>query len=209
MENGTMRGAHFGMALLAALEEIQGSRQAALDTAVELLGIRGRIVLALEGASAAAALTDADMIVIAPGLLEIDLLPVLCCPGVLDAIRGSTALKVMVTTIMTAEDSHIIPTTSHQVAPLAALTGLRFDVVLSNAGSFTPGQLRAYAARGAHPMEPDLEATMSYAKRLITEDLAARGDLARHDPEQLGECLVEIGAQSLLEAAEEQARGAS
>jgi 2-phospho-L-lactate transferase/gluconeogenesis factor (CofD/UPF0052 family) len=208
MENSSMRGAHFGVALLAALEEIQGSRQGALDTAVELLGIRGRIVLALEGASAVAALSDADMIVIAPGLLEIDLLPVLCCPGVIAAIRGSTALKVMVTTIMTAEDSHIVPTTSRQVAPLATLTGLTFDVVLSNSGSFTPGQLRAYAARGAHPIQPDLEATLSYTKRLMTEDVAARGDLARHDPEQLGESLVELGAQSLLEAVEEQARGA-
>jgi hypothetical protein len=114
----------------------------------------------------------------------------------------------MVTTIMTAEDSHIVPTTSQQVAPLAALTGLTFDVVLSNSGSFTPGQLRAYAARGAHPIEPDLEATLSYTKRLMTEDVAARGDLARHDPEQLGESLVELGAQSLLEAVEEQAAGA-
>jgi hypothetical protein len=42
----------------------------------------------------------------------------------------------------------------------------------------------------------------------MTEDVAARGDLARHDPEQLGESLVELGAQSLLEAVEEQAAGA-
>jgi 2-phospho-L-lactate transferase/gluconeogenesis factor (CofD/UPF0052 family) len=208
MEISGMRGAHFGTALLAALEEIRGSRQGALDSAVELLGIRGRIVLALEGASAAAALADADMIVIAPGLLEIDLLPVLCCPGVIDALRGSAALKVMVTTIMTAEYSHDAPTTSRQVAALAALTHLTFDVVLANSGSFSPAQLRAYAARGAHAIEPDLEATLPYTRRLLTEQLAARGDLARHDPEQLGEFLVELGAQSVLGAVDEQATGA-
>jgi 2-phospho-L-lactate transferase/gluconeogenesis factor (CofD/UPF0052 family) len=148
------------------------------------------------------------MIVIAPGQLEIDLLPALCCPGVIDAIRGSTALKVVVTTIMTAENSQDAPTTSRQVEALAALTGLTFDVVLSNSGSFSPGQLRAYGARGAHAIEPDLEATMRYTRRIITEQLAARGDLARHDPEQLGESLVEIGAHALFLADEAEAQGA-
>ena len=219
MEAGGWRGAHFGTALLGALEEIRGSRQAALDAAVELLGIRGRVVLALDGArsnghpdakpaSHLSALSEADMIVVAPGHLELDLLPVLSCPGVLAAMTESTALKVVVTKIMTAEDSDEVPLTSHQVGALASLTGTGFDVVLANSGPFTPGQLRVYAAAGSHPIRPDVEATTRFATRLLTEQLAAPGDLARHDPEQLGECLVDVGAEHLLNSCEAEARGA-
>jgi 2-phospho-L-lactate transferase/gluconeogenesis factor (CofD/UPF0052 family) len=220
MEGSSWRGAHFGTALLGALEELRGSRQAAFDAAVELLGIRGRVVLALggagrngqpglEGGDAPAALSKADMIVIAPGHLETDLLPVLCCPGVIDAIRTSGALKVVVTKIMTDEDTREVPLTSHHVGALAALTGIPFDVALANSGHFSAGQLRAYAAAGAQPIRPDVEATMAFTKRLLTEQLGAPGDLARHDPEQLGECLVQVGAEHLVNWREvEAAQGA-
>ena len=213
METTGWRRAHFGTALLTALEEIGGSRQAALDTAGELLGIHGRIVLALGGCGsdedsrsrggAVAALSDADMIVIAPGHLELDLIPVLCCPGVRSAIRDSGALKVVVTKIMTAEASGEVPLTSHYVGPLSELIGSRFDVALANARPSSPGQLRAYAAAGAYPIQPDVEETLPYARRVLPEQLTGAGDLARHDPEELGQCLVEMGAEHLLRAGEE------
>ena len=216
MESSAWRGANFGSALLSALEEIQDSRQAGLDAAVDLLGIRGRVVLALDaaerngqaGGGPLAALLDADMIVIAPGHLEVDLFPVLCCPGVAQAIRRSNALKVVVTKIMTAEGSDEAPTTSSHLSCLSTLTGATFDVVLATVGPFSPGQLRAYAAAGAYPVRPDVELTMPYTSRLLTEQLAARGHLARHDPERLGECLVEIGAEHLLNSSEVEAQGA-
>jgi len=218
METTGWRRAHFGTALLTALEEIGGSRQVAFDRAAELLGIHGRIVLALGGAvgeagsrasgGAVAALLDADMIVIAPGHLELDLIPVLCCPGIIAAVRDSQALKVVVTKIMTAEDSDEVPRTSHYVGPLRALIGTKFDVVLANSRPFSPGQLRAYAAAGAHPVGLDLEETTPSTFSILAEPLAAAGDLARHDPEELGQCLVEIGAEHLLTAGNAQARGA-
>jgi 2-phospho-L-lactate transferase/gluconeogenesis factor (CofD/UPF0052 family) len=211
LESHDRRGAYFGTVLLTALEEIHGSRQAALDAAVELLGIRGRIVLALDagkGGAPLASLSEADMIVIAPGHLELDLLPVLTCPGVIDAIRGSDALKVVVTKIMTAEDPGEVDTTSSHVGALSALTSVTFDVALANSGPFNPAQLRAYAAAGSRPVRSDVEETMPYTRRLLTEQLAAPGDLARHDPEALGECLVEIGAEHLLNSSEAEAQGA-
>ena len=214
MESAEWRRAHFGTALLKALEEVGGSRQVALDTAAELLGMHGHIVIALggsrsdRGGDAVAALCDADMIVIAPGHLELDVIPVLCCPGVIGAIRDSRALKLVVTKIMTAEDSGEVPRTSHFVGPLSELVGTQFDVALANSRPFSPVQLRAYAAAGAYPIQADVEDTMPYARRVMTEPLAAAGDLARHDPEELGQCLVEIGAEHLLSAGEAEARGA-
>jgi len=216
MEGREWRGAHFGTELLRALEEISGARRAALDAAVELLGVRGRILVALDahgqeetrGGDALAAVSQADLIVVAPGHLELDLIPVLCCPGLTDAVRESHALKVAVTKIMTAEASDEVALTSHQVRPLAELIGTRFDVVLANAGPLSRQQLRAYAAAGSYPIQPDVQDTLRYARRVVTEQLAVAGDLARHDPELLGQCLVEMGAEHLLEASEALPAGA-
>jgi 2-phospho-L-lactate transferase/gluconeogenesis factor (CofD/UPF0052 family) len=205
MESREWRGAHFGTALLRSLEEIGGSRQTALDTAADLLGIHGRVVLHMGGGNP---LADADLIVIAPGNLELDLIPVLSCPGLIDAIKASHALKVVVTKIMTAEGSGEVALTSHQVGPLACLLGASVDVVLANAGPFSQRQLHVYAAAESYPIEPDVVDTMRYAGQVMTEQLAAAGDLARHDPELLGQCLVEIGAQHLLEASEAVLTGA-
>jgi 2-phospho-L-lactate transferase/gluconeogenesis factor (CofD/UPF0052 family) len=218
MQSREWRGAHFGTELLRALEEISGLRRAALDAAVQLLGVRGRILVALDqkaedsvhdGAdNALTAISQADLIVIAPGHLELDLIPALCCPGLRDAVNDSHALKVVVTKNMTAEGSDEVALTSHQVRPLAALLGNRVDVVLANAGPFSRRQLHAYAAAESYPIEPDVQVTMQYADRVVTEQLAAAGDLARHDPELLGQCLVEIGAQHLLETSEAVPAGA-
>jgi len=216
MESREWRGAHFGTELLRALEEISGGRRAALDAAVELLGVRGRILVALDahgpdgtqGGNALAAVSQADLIVIAPGHLELDLIPVLCCPGMIDALRDSHALKVVVTKIMTAEGSAEAPLASQQVSPLASLIGGRFDAVVANAGPLSRQQLHTYAAAGSFPIEPDVQETLRYARRVMTEQLAAAGDLARHDPELLGQCLVEMGAEHLLEASEALPAGA-
>ena len=216
MESREWRGAHFGTELLRALEEISGGRRAALDAAVELLGVRGRILVALDahgpdgthGGNAPAAVSQADLIVIAPGHLELDLIPVLCCPGMIGALRDSHALKVVVTKIMTAEGSAEAPLASQQVSPLASLIGGRFDAVVANAGPLSRHQLHTYAAAGSFPIQPDVQETLRYARRVMTEQLAAAGDLARHDPELLGQCLVEMGAEHLLEAGEAVPAGA-
>ena len=199
MEGREWRGAHFGTELLRALEEISGARRAALDA-------HGQEET--RGGDALAAVSQADLIVVAPGHLELDLIPVLCCPGLIDAVRESHALKVAVTKIMTAEASDEVALTSHQVRPLAELIGTRFDVVLANAGSLSRQQLRAYAAAGSYPIQPDVQDTLRYARRVVTEQLAVAGDLARHDPELLGQCLVEMGAEHLLEASEALPAGA-
>jgi 2-phospho-L-lactate transferase/gluconeogenesis factor (CofD/UPF0052 family) len=212
MERRDWRGAHFGAALLEALEETTGSRQTALDTAGQLLGIRGRVAIALDTGthraiapreSAVEAIAGADMVVIAPGHLELDLMPVLCCPGMITALQRTAAVKVVVTKIMTAEDAGEEPTTSHQVRALASLIGCQFDVAVANHGVLSSIQLKRYAAAGARAVVPDVEATGLRAREVVTERLSAPGDLARHDPERLGECLLEVGAQWLGRRAEQ------
>ena len=81
--------------------------QAALDAAGQLLGIRGRITIALGSGthpsvsareSAVGAIAAADMVVVAPGHLELDLMPVLSSPGIIHALQRTAASKVAVTT---------------------------------------------------------------------------------------------------------------
>ena len=210
MNEGHWRGSHFGPILLEALAEIQGSQQAGLDVGAKLLGVHGRIVLIEDSivtpnstaAAAIEAITDADMVVLAPGHLDADTMPVLARPGIADAMRASRGIKVAVTKIMTAErDPHDEPTTSHQLKAITSRVPLSFDYVVANSASFTRQQLEAYAAVGARPVRLDSEETAGYARVVVTEELAAIGHLARHDPKRLGDALIEIGTQSVLAAA--------
>jgi 2-phospho-L-lactate transferase/gluconeogenesis factor (CofD/UPF0052 family) len=207
MSEGHWRGTHFGPVLLEALAEIEGSMQAGLDAGTKLLGVHGRIVVANDSVqppedtapSAVEAITQADMVIVAPGHLEADILPVLARPRILDAVRATHGLKVVVTKIMTAEgDPTDEPTTSHQLRSLSSRVELSFDVVVANSASFTRKQLQAYAAVGARPVRPDPEQTSAYATMVVTEQLVAPGHLARHDPKQLGETLIEVGTRSVL-----------
>ena len=205
MQEGRWHGTHVGPVLLEALGEIRGSRQAGLDAAASLLGMRGRIVAAAGGngeagvGTAVEALMEANLVVVAPGRVDADLAPVLGLPAIAQALRKTPAIKVAVTKIMTAEgDPADEPTTSYQLRAITAVADVPFDIVLANSAAFTRAQLDAYAAVGAHPVVPDTEATARYARLVLTERLVAPGQLARHDAKELGEALIALGTDSFL-----------
>ncbi len=208
MRTGEWQGGHFGALLVDALDEIQGSAQAGLDAATELLGIRGRIVLLPRSAQvsgsppldsdALRAIAEADMVVLAPGHPEVNV-AVLCAPGIGEALRRSPALKVVVTKVMTGEGEPGEATTSRQLKALVGGLSAPFDVVVANSPAFPLEQLRAYAAVSARPLVPDPVATARFARRLVIQDLVAPGELARHDPDRIGACLIQVGMESFLE----------
>jgi 2-phospho-L-lactate transferase/gluconeogenesis factor (CofD/UPF0052 family) len=111
------------------------------------MGIRGRVVLsrcsddqdgstAKTSASAIAAIEEADMVVVAPGHRELDVLPLLSVDGIQEALAASLAVKVLVTKIMSAEGDSSPPTTSHELAQLARMAPRHWDILLANAPSF-------------------------------------------------------------------------
>jgi len=209
MRDGGYEGAIFGTIWLEALTELFGSRQAALNEGGRLLGIGGRIILATDeggersdqpSAGAQEAIQSADLVVLAPGHFESDLRPILTTSGLADALRASRAPKVAVTKMMTAEHEQGEARTSSEVAMLIRAVPDVFDTILANEPALTEKQLASYDAEGARPIVPDVEATSRSAKRLVTERLAAKGNLARHDPALLGECLIKIGAAALVES---------
>jgi hypothetical protein len=100
---------------------------------------------------------------------------------------------------MTAEgDPNDEPTTSHQLKAITSCVGLSFDFVVASSAAFTRQQLEAYADVGARPVRPDPEQSSAYGATLVTEELVAPGNLARHDPKRLGETLIEVGTRSTL-----------
>jgi len=208
LERAQFYGARFGTLLLEALCEMHQSTQGALDEASMLLGAAGRVMVARDGAStgagdgqlspsAAKAIGDADLTVIAPGHFEEEIRPVLGIPGVIEGLSRSHAPTVAVTKVMTGENDGSPATTSHEVAQLTELAPGVIDVVLANEPAFTTRQLQAYAATGARPIRPDVEQTTRLVSRVRQERLTIQGDLARHDAALLGEHLIEIGAQAL------------
>ncbi len=208
LERAQFYGARFGTLLLEALCEMHQSTQGALDEASMLLGAAGRVMVARDGAStgagdgqlspsAAKAIGDADLTVIAPGHFEEEIRPVLGIPGVIEGLSRSHAPTVAVTKVMTGENDGSPATTSHEVAQLTELAPGVIDVVLANEPAFTTRQLQAYAATGARPIRPDVEQTTRLVSRVRQERLTIQGDLARHDAALLGEHLIEIGAEAL------------
>jgi len=204
---GHWRGAHFGSVLLETLAEVQGSMQAGLDAGAKLLGVHGRIVVADHPSqmsdeirsAAADSILEADMIVIAPCHVVPEALSVLAGPRIVEALKMTQAITVVVTKIMTAErDPGDEPTTSFQLKMIKRIAPLSFDVVVANSAAFTRRQLEAYAAFGARPIVPDVDLTSTYAKTVLTEELVAPGYLARHDPKRLAELLVDIGTQAVI-----------
>ncbi len=204
-------GTPFGTLLLDSLARMQGSAQAALDAAGRLLGIRGRLILLLRGgpedrraayvsAEALDALNEADVIVLAPGDFERQLVPVLKAPGLIEALQASPALKIAVTRIMTRDGDERPACLSQELEALHSLAPDVIDVVLANDPAFSEEQLRRYAGQQCRPVVPDRGKTARYVKRVVTERLAAAGTLARHDPARLGDRLMEIASTSLLEA---------
>ena len=211
VRDGAHAGTHLGTVLLQALAEVSGSMQSALDEAGRLLRMAGRIVIVHDllresaaafeaGSSPPAVLTEADMIVIAPGNFELDIEPVLSKPTVQAALRASSGLTVAVARIMTAEHEGAAATASGDLHRLSGWLPRLPDVALVNVPALRERQLRAYAAMGSCPIVPDVEAARRYARRIVREPLAADGDLARHDPQRLGDALIQIGSAAVMEA---------
>jgi 2-phospho-L-lactate transferase/gluconeogenesis factor (CofD/UPF0052 family) len=212
MHGDTFLGIYFGSLLVQALTEIRGSQQAALDDAAHLLQISGRILLASElgdrdlvdgpSGTALEAIAGADMIVIAPGQYELDILPVFSSPGIATAFRDSHALKVVITKVMSGENEESNGTTSQELERLVGVVPPPIDVVLANDPVFPERQLRAYASLGARPIIPDIERTARFAGKVLAEQLTGPGDLARHDTGRLGERLITVASAALLERVE-------
>lgn len=159
------------------------------------------------------ALERADMIVFCPGSLLTGTVSCLLTRGIREAIARSRALKVQICNIMTHPGQTDRFTARDHLVTLTQYLGVPPDVFVVNTGKPPSFLLRPYRAQGAEPVRDDTEGLKT--PRVIRADLVERsgrevlqlydrggsGKLAslphfiRHDPERIGNLLVDLLAR--------------
>lgn len=249
-DEGSLKGHAFGNLFMAALEKMTGSFADAVETASEVLRVRGHVEpitldnttlqvrladgtvahgqheagklcipanerpwLELEPAAhinprAQQAILDADLVVIAPGLLYGSLAPALLVKGVTRALAETKAKKVYVCNLVTKPSQ----TDGFSVADFAdeieRFAGVQLDYVLYNNYRPPEALIKKYAHDGEYLVEwnkAELKKKHYRAsgKRLIADKiwtnsnasadpLASQRSLIRHDADRVARELMRI-----------------
>lgn len=139
------------------------------------------------------AIADADLITLGPGSLYTSLLPPLLVKGVVDAIAGSSAVKVFVSNLMTQPgETDGLSALRHFEIIKEYAPELTFDHVLVNDRPISETQAAAYREDGAEPIsvsENELSDVFAGAE-LRFEDLLYDGEKVRHDQDKLAEAIL-------------------
>ena len=154
-----------------------------------------------------AAIAQADLITLGPGSLFTSVIPNLLVNGIPKAIADSPALKVYFINLMTQPGETVRMTASDHVRALLLHCGLRkrplIDVCVVNNRPFSPRALRKYRARGAEPVEADIDAIERMGVRVLATDLLRMSsrrveDKIRHDPGALAAVAMELAQRGRL-----------
>jgi uncharacterized cofD-like protein len=141
-------------------------------------------------APALEAIRSADLVVLGPGSLFTSLLPNFLVAGVTEALRESRARKVYVCNVANQRgETSGMDAVDHVRALFDHGLGGAFDVVLAHDSAAYP------LPPGVEPVVCDAElalAIMALGPAVVTTDLVDRGDPRHHDPDRLGDALVEV-----------------
>lgn len=249
-DEGSMKGHAFGNLFMAALEKMTGSFAEAVETAAEVLSVRGRVFpitldnttmttqlsdgtyikgqhqaesleipvgqrpwLDLEPEAhinprARQAILDADLVVIAPGLLYGSLAPALLVRGVTRALAETKAKTVYVCNLVTKPRQTDDFTVADFADEIERFSGVKLDYVLYNNHRPPQELIDKYAHDGEYLVEWD-EAELARkhyhasGKHLIadgiwtnvnasSDPLAAQRSLIRHDSDRVARELMRI-----------------
>jgi 2-phospho-L-lactate transferase/gluconeogenesis factor (CofD/UPF0052 family) len=212
-------GHSLGNLILTGLSEVEGDLARAAERAGDMLGIRGRVLVATKEhvrlvamyedggevvpedaaapAEVQAAIRAADLVVIGPGSLYTSLMPVLLTQGLVPTIAASGARVVLVMNLMTEPgETDGYTAADHIRAIRRHVPGLPLHEVLCNEAPFGEERIRRYSAEGAAPVALDSEALLALGCRIVRRDLVAESDKVRHDPGKLAAAILEAGAEA-------------
>ena len=191
--SGNLTGHSFGNLFIAALIEVLGDVEEAMDATSKVLRVRGKVIPSsaekirlnaemtdgriVEGESqiphahgkikrvfttpehpkaiqsAVRAIQEADAIVLGPGSLYTSIMPNLCVPDIVQAVRTSKAPKIYICNVMTQPGETDDYTVSDHVKAINRQAGGRvIDFVIANNGDVDPAVLQRYVATGSHPV---------------------------------------------------------
>ena len=144
-------------------------------------------------AEALEAIDRAHAVVLAPGSLYTSLIPNLLVPGISEALRHASALKLCVANLMTEPgetDGHSL--SAHLEVLLGhGGTGIIEGVVV-NRQPVPASVIERYRATGAGPVSLDLEEVRALGVWTAEGNLIGSGDVVRHHPQKLGRMLMAL-----------------
>lgn len=143
---------------------------------------------------AAAALEQADLILLGPGSLYTSILPNLLIPGIRQALAKSRARKVLLLNLMTQPGETDGMMGAEHLEALARHAGAGLvDAILVNSAEIPPALIAHYAETNSEPVTCDRDALEALGVEVHEADLlAADGDLIRHDSEKLAGAVLEL-----------------
>ena len=142
------------------------------------------------------AIETADLFVFGPGSLYTSVIPTLLVDGVVEAILKNPAKKVYVCNIMTQPGETSNYTAADHVRAILNHTSDDFlDYVIVNTAQIPPELRERYMREGQYPVKNNLDGIEGI--NVVKAELLAEGDHARHDPEKLAACIMEILVESL------------
>lgn len=231
--SGDLTGHSFGNLFIAALIEVLGDVDEAMDATSKILRVRGKVIPSsaekirlnakmtdgriIEGESqiphahgriksvfttpehpkaiqsAVDAIKGADAIVLGPGSLYTSIMPNLCVPDIIGAIRDSKAPKIYICNVMTQKGETDDYTVSDHVKAIHRQAGDKIiDFVIANNGDVDPAVLQRYVAHGSHPVIIDKKEIGETGATLILSDLINKENSATHDTKKLANVLFDL-----------------
>lgn len=144
-------------------------------------------------ADALRALREADIIVLGPGSLYTSVLPNLLVPGIVQAIRGSHAVKLYVCNVMTQPGETDGYTASEHVRAIIDHAGPGIvDYALVHRGRVAPALTEKYRLMGGYPVAADVRAIRQLGVQPVARSLASGQNLVRHDAELLAAAIEDL-----------------
>lgn len=231
--SGNLTGHSFGNLFIAALIEVLGDVEEAMDATSKVLRVRGKVIPSsaekirlnaemtdgriVEGESqiphahgkikrvfttpehpkaiqsAVRAIQEADAIVLGPGSLYTSIMPNLCVPDIVQAVRTSKAPKIYICNVMTQPGETDDYTVSDHVKAINRQAGGRvIDFVIANNGDVDSDVLQRYVATGSHPVIIDKKEVSQAGATLILSDLINKENSATHDTKKLANVLFDL-----------------
>lgn len=140
-----------------------------------------------------AAIRDADIVTLGPGSLFTSIVPNLLVPGVADALRSSSALKVFVCNVMTQPGETPGFTASDHLRRVQELCGSGlFDVALVNSAIPSAAALRRYRDDGADAVAVDPARFRRLGVEILKRRVMLEDEKVRHHPDRLARQILEI-----------------
>jgi len=142
--------------------------------------------------AAVEAVLGADVVVLGPGSLYSSVLASLVARGMPEALRATSATRVLVVNLLTQRGETDGYRASDHLRAVRDHLGDVVDVALVHRGPLPAAVAAAHAGEGADPVEVDCAELEALGAVPVVLDLLAPGSIARHDPGKLARALLAI-----------------